>query len=425
MGRGATFASALRRSALFVEEGNVLLSKSIEQGSARAYSSALRCFEEFLTSTSFSLGVVDIPATRPAALLRPLISSQGVIPSFIVFCSEKGLAASTVSAYVEGLRFFATDFGGSPTIPDLGLASRLISGLAKSGKRPLPRKTGISVTLLRQIVAVLPNLLELTEYDVTLYKACFVVAYFGAFRVSEFLSSADDIKLLSRDKVSFSPDGSVRFDLTKTKNNSSGPSQEVIFPRLVADPICPVSAVKCFMASRPVTEGSAPFFIDSGGEDVTPKKFTEVLRLALTGVGVTNALAFSSKSFRVGAASDAFALAIPTSSIQALGRWRSAAFMDYVRSGARALLASGVQTTLAAHMVLPQTATSPLPEELTQSLHSPTEMRSASRPRPRGVLPLVRATTVLAAPLNLVVGSYQRRISSFYAYRPAVARRRY
>ena len=245
--------------------------------------------------------------------------------------------------------------------------------------------------------------------------------------MSGFLTSADDIKLLSRDKVSFSPDGNVRFDLTKTKN-SSGPSQEVIFPQLVADPICPVTAVKFFLASRPTTLGSAPFFIDSLSEDVTPKRFTEILlRLALTRVGVQDALSFSSKSFRVGAASDAFALAIPTSSIQALGRWRSAAFMDYIHSVARALLASGVQTILAAHTEPSQTVASTPAVKHTQSFYSLMEMQSAPRPRPSsGVAwPVAHGATSLARPLSPVIGAYQRRISSFYAYRPAVARRRF
>ena len=52
---------------------------------------------------------------------------------------------------------------------------------------------------------------------------------------------------------------------------------------------------------------------------------------------------------RFGAASDAvYALNIPVSDIQALGRWQSEAFMYYVRSGARAIRAALVQGRLAA-----------------------------------------------------------------------------
>ena len=96
--------------------------------------------------------------------------------------------------------------------------------------------------------------------------------------MSEFLFSADQMKLLSRDRVSFHIDGSVRFILPKTKNNSAGPAQEVLFPSLASDPICPVSAVRSFLSKRPVTMGSALFFIDHSGSPVLPKRFTDYVR---------------------------------------------------------------------------------------------------------------------------------------------------
>ncbi len=341
------FASALRRSVVLVGAGNTLLTDSIEIGSLRVYESALRCFEEFLSSTSLSLGLISIPAARPAPALRALISAVGVITAFISFCSIRGMSSITVSSYIDGLRFFSTDLDGVASIPNLEVVSRLLTGLAKSGKRPLPRKFGIPCALLRRIIASLPSVHGFTRYDVTLYSTCFIVCYFGAFRVSEFLFSTDQMKLLTRDRVSFLVDGSVRFILPKTKNNSAGPAQEVLFPSLAPDPICPVSAVKSFLARRPVTLGSAPFFIDHSGSPVLPKRFTDVLRLALSAAGISDPESFSSKSFRVGAASDAFALSVPESSIKALGRWKSSAFMDYVRDSARSSLAADVQALLA------------------------------------------------------------------------------
>jgi len=343
----SAFASALGRSVVLVDAGKSLLTASVESGSIRVYESALRYFEEFLSSTSLSLGLTSIPAARPAPALRTLISTDGVITAFISFCSIRGLSPATVSSYIDGLRFFSTDLDGVASIPNLEVVTRLLTGLAKSGKRPLPRKSGIPCTLLRRIIASLPSVHGLTPYDVTLFSTCFVVCYFGAFRVSEFLFSADHMKLLTRDRVSFHIDGSVRFILPKTKNNSAGPAQEVLFPSLALDPICPVSAVRSFLSKRPVTLGVAPFFIDQSGSPVLPKRFTDVLRLALSAAGISDPESFSSKSFRVGAASDAFALSVPENSIKALGRWKSSAFMEYVRDSARSSLAAEVQALLA------------------------------------------------------------------------------
>lgn len=343
----SAFALALRRSAVLIDAGKSLLRQSVESGSIRVYESALRCFEDFLSSSSLSLGLSSVPAARPAPALRMLIEIDGVVTAFISFCSIRELSPATVSSYIDGLRFFSTDLDGVASIPNLEVVSRLLTGLAKSGKRPLPRKAGIPCALLRRIIASLPSVPGLSAYDVTLYSTCFIVCYFGAFRVSEFLFSSDQMKLLSRDRVSFHIDGSVRFILPKTKNNSAGPAQEVLFPSLAPDPICPVSAVRSFLARRPVTLGSAPFFIDQSRSPVLPKRFTDVLRLALSAAGILDPESFSSKSFRVGAASDAFALSVPESSIKALGRWKSSAFMDYVRDSARSSLAADVQALLA------------------------------------------------------------------------------
>ena len=179
----SAFGSALGRSAILVEAGRSLLMASVESGSIRGYESALHYFEEFLSSTSLSLGLASVPAVRPSLALRALISHVGVVTAFIAFCSIRGLSPATVSSYIDGLKFFSTDFDGVASIPNPEVVTRLLTGLAKSGKRPLPRKSGIPCTLLRRIITSLPSVHGLTQYDVTLYSTCFIVCYFGAFRV--------------------------------------------------------------------------------------------------------------------------------------------------------------------------------------------------------------------------------------------------
>ncbi len=66
-------------------------------------------------------------------------------------------------------------------------------------------------------------------------------------------------------------------------------------------------------------------------------------------MSIPNVELCTSKSFRIGAASDAHVLNIPVSDIRALDRWQSEVFfMYYARSGARAIRAALVQGCLAA-----------------------------------------------------------------------------
>ena len=205
----------------------------------------------------------------------------------------------------------------------------------KLGKRPNPRKIGITVDLLREMVVEVECMDELRPVGKALLKAFFVIAYFGVFRISEYLISDDELKWLTLANVSFLKSGTMRFVLYMTKNNTEGPYQEVFFPPIPGDVLCPVAAVREYLALRPNTSSKTPFFLDLDGLPLVARVFNVVLRSVLSRMSIPDVDLYSSKSFRIGAASDAFALNIPVPDIQALGRWLSEAFMYYVRSGAR------------------------------------------------------------------------------------------
>ena len=94
---------------------------------------------------------------------------------------------------------------------------------------------------------------ELRPVGKALLKAIFVIAYFGAFRISECLISDDELKWLTLANASFLKSGTMRFVLYKTKNNSAGPYQKVLFPPIPGDVLCPVTAVHEYLELRPNT----------------------------------------------------------------------------------------------------------------------------------------------------------------------------
>ena len=130
----------------------------------------------------------------------------------------------------------------------------------KLGKRPNPRKIGITVDLLREMVVEVECMDELQPVGKALLKAIFVIAYVGAFRISEYLISDDELKWSTLENVSFLKSGTMRFVLYKTKNNTAGPYQEVFFPPIPEDVLCPVMAVREYLDLRPKTSSKTPFF---------------------------------------------------------------------------------------------------------------------------------------------------------------------
>ena len=91
-------------------------------------------------------------------------------------------------------------------------------------------------------------------------EPCFCAAFFAASRVSGYLETADEVKLLTPGKVVRLTNGGVRFILDKTKNNSVGRPQEVDFPRLEGEEACPVLAILSFLKLRASGDPKLPLF---------------------------------------------------------------------------------------------------------------------------------------------------------------------
>ena len=320
---------------------------SVELSTARNYRSGLRKFECYLAEVSERLSVLP-PKCQSAHELHTLISTRGIVEGFVSFCALGGLSSKATSGYIDGLKFYAVGLGGVAIIPGFLVISRMLDGLAKLGKRPSPKKLGIQSDLVRRMVAEL-RLMDLSVYDLCLFTVLFSIAYFGCFRVSEFLISTDDMKMLRLDRVVFRKDGAFEFLLFKTKNNDRGPIQEVIFGPLGDDPICPVAALHAFLEVRPSTKASLPLFVNARGSPITPKVFNFMVRKVLFRLGFENVMLYSAKSFRVGAASESYSLGFSFDDVKGLGRWNSDAFMEYILSGARALRARRIHLKLADH----------------------------------------------------------------------------
>ena len=143
------------------------------------------------------------------------------------------------------------------------------------------------------------------------------------------------------------------FVLLKTKNNSSGPIQQILFAPLPDDDICPLRALHSYLSVRPTSKGNTAFFIDSTGKVVSPGRFNIMLRKILRDLKIPDSHRYSAKKFRVGAASMAYSLNIPVEDIQALSRWSSLAFLYYVRAGARAIRVCKIHKALASSKKIP------------------------------------------------------------------------
>ena len=89
-----------------------------------------------------------------------------------------------------------------------------------------------------------------------------------------------------------------------------------------------------------------PLFLFKDGRPLSRALLTSWLREILSSAGIQGN--FSSRSFRIGAASVAARNGIPDHQIQAFGRWTSSAYLSYIRIPAESLSRLSKQLSLPA-----------------------------------------------------------------------------
>ena len=160
------------------------------------------------------------------------------------------------------------------------------------------------------------------------------VAFFGFFQLGELLiqnpSSFDaalhpawgDIAVNSHLNPSM-----VQVHLKKSKYDQFGSGSDIVVGR-TANQLCPVDTTLGYIAVR--GDHLGPFFIRMTSIPLTKPWFVAQIRSILSAIGLPQHQ-YAGHSFRIGAATMAAMAGIEDSTIQTLGRWHSAAFLQYIR----------------------------------------------------------------------------------------------
>ena len=151
-------------------------------------------------------------------------------------------------------------------------------------------------------------------------------AFFEFFRLGELLP----------DSTSFDPAVHLAWGDVAVDSNINPCMVQIHLKRSKCD-LCLVSALLDYIACRGEAPSSAcrgdtpgPFFRTASGELVTKHWFVSQLCGILAAIGLPDHK-YAGHSFRIGAATTAALVGIEDSTIQALGRWHSAAFLEYFR----------------------------------------------------------------------------------------------
>ena len=109
------------------------------------------------------------------------------IAQFISYLSWRGYAPSTVQTYISGLSFHL-QVAGLDDVTKGFVVSCLLEG-CKRGNVRLDTRCPITLSLLGQMLRALSNLCK-SDYEVHMYSATFLIAFYGFLRVGEFTVSS-------------------------------------------------------------------------------------------------------------------------------------------------------------------------------------------------------------------------------------------
>ncbi len=197
---------------------------------------------------------------------------------------------------------------------------------------PRPKRLPITPALLRRIREAWSQ--DTLSSDHFMLWAAFCLGFFGFLRAGEFTcpsQSAFTTSMLQVCDVSvdshYSPTHmQVRLRCSKTDPFGSG---FVLHLGCTNSELCPVVAMLGYLARRPQVQGFLFVFMD--GSTLSRPRLCHELHRALQSAGLDTS-GYSGHRFRIGAATSAARMGLSDSLIQTLGRWKSAAFLSYIRT---------------------------------------------------------------------------------------------
>ena len=288
------------------------------------------------TQRTYSCGQRRYLRFCEAAGTQALPVREDVLCKFIAQLSLDGLRHRTMKTYMAGIRLLQIDRGlGDPFLSSLCKLHYVLWGVKRtqaedggSSRKRLP----ITPSLLRSIKGIWDR--NCADPDLIMLWAACCMAFFGFMRAGELTVPSnkgyDAAVHLSLSDISVDNPTSLGVLCVRLKASRTDPFRKGIslFIGKVASDIYPVAAMLAYLMVRGLHAG--PLFKFQDGRFLTRQRLVTAVRDALHSAGVQPGL-YSGHSFRIGAATTAAARGMEDSVVMALGRWRSLAYLEYIK----------------------------------------------------------------------------------------------
>ena len=258
---------------------------------------------------------------------KPLPASVNALLAYIGFSANASVAYRTVVSRLSTVSFIHK-LNGQPDLAKSFIIRKCLLGYHKKFSSADVRKP-ITLQLLHSLCDVLPCMFS-NSYNVLLYRAMFLLAFYAFLRVSEFTASQHGLTV-EQVSVHYSTPAHPTLLVTFHSYKHSKGRPFVLEINSVETPVyCPVSNIIQYLKVRP--RGQGLLFVQQDSTPVSAKHFSSVVKEATHRV-TGSSCGFSTHCFRIGAVSHCFhAKGMSKDVISRMARWSSSKAIDsYIR----------------------------------------------------------------------------------------------
>lgn len=295
-------------------EVNRLIGHSMSDRTFKTYETALNAFDRFRVSVGLQL-------CWPAATVDVI--------RFAAQLSLAGRAHTTAQTYIAGIANHHKLNGWDDPTKHFVL-HKVMEGFKRSDRRTDSR-VPITIDLMKVLLPALQNTCS-SVYEQHLFKAAFLLAFFGFLRIGEVAVDRKNDGLgraIQLNDIKIHDNGQqMDLRIKFSKNDQLGRSVILKLGALENAELCPLQAVRSYITMRGRNDG--PLFMHFGGTPLTRYQFSSMLQAVAVATG-NGVLKLRSHSFRIGAATTASLCGLSEDRIKVLGRWKSNAYQRYIR----------------------------------------------------------------------------------------------
>lgn len=263
-------------------------------------------------------------------------ATETVLIHFVSQLVKEGLKHRTIKTYLSAIRFLHISEGEEDPfkIPLHRLHYTLRGVKREEASRGVNTRERLPITpgVLRQIKAIWEP--KSLDPDIVMLWAAACLGFFGFLRAGEMTVPSDTdydptIHLNCNDIAVDNPNDPAVLRVT-IKQSKTDPFRRGIdlFLGKTATDLCPVKAMLNYLLVR--AEGTGPLFKFQDGRFLTRQRLVDYIREALRAAGIDQSK-YCGHSYRIGAATTAAQRGMEDSVIKTLGRWKSLAYLEYVK----------------------------------------------------------------------------------------------